>query len=89
MLEVKEVSVAYGVIEALKGISFSVNKGEIVALIGANGAGKTTTLRTISGLLRARKGQIFYKGRDITKLPPYKIVELGLTQVPEGRRVFS
>nr|WP_307401574.1 ABC transporter ATP-binding protein [Desulfofundulus luciae] len=89
MLEVKEVSVAYGVIEALKGISFSVKEGEIVALIGANGAGKTTTLRTISGLLRVQKGQITYKGRDITKLPPYKIVELGLTQVPEGRRVFS
>ncbi|RKO66193.1 ABC transporter ATP-binding protein [Desulfofundulus salinus] len=89
VLEVKEVSVAYGVIEALKGISFSVEEGEIVALIGANGAGKTTTLRTISGLLRAQKGQIFYKGREITKLPPYKIVELGLTQVPEGRRVFS
>ncbi|NHM27288.1 ABC transporter ATP-binding protein [Desulfofundulus sp. TPOSR] len=89
VLEVKEVSVAYGVIEALKGISFSVEEGEIVALIGANGAGKTTTLRTISGLLRAKKGQIFYKGREITKLPPYKIVELGLTQVPEGRRVFS
>ncbi len=89
VLEVKEVSVAYGVIEALKGISFSVEEGEIVALIGANGAGKTTTLRTISGLLRAQKGQITYKGRDITKLPPYKIVELGLTQVPEGRRVFS
>ncbi|MDQ0286430.1 branched-chain amino acid transport system ATP-binding protein [Desulfofundulus luciae] len=89
VLEVKEVSVAYGVIEALKGISFSVKEGEIVALIGANGAGKTTTLRTISGLLRVQKGQITYKGRDITKLPPYKIVELGLTQVPEGRRVFS
>ncbi|AEG16208.1 Phosphonate-transporting ATPase [Desulfofundulus kuznetsovii DSM 6115] len=89
VLEVKEVSVAYGVIEALKGISFSVEEGEIVALIGANGAGKTTTLRTISGLLRAKKGQIFYKGREITKLPPYRIVELGLTQVPEGRRVFS
>lgn len=89
VLEVKEVSVAYGVIEALKGISFSVEEGEIVALIGANGAGKTTTLRTISGLLRAKKGQILFKGRDITKLAPYKIVELGLTQVPEGRRVFS
>nr|WP_207543834.1 ABC transporter ATP-binding protein [Desulfofundulus thermosubterraneus] len=89
MLEVKEVCVAYGVIEALKGISFSVEEGEIVALIGANGAGKTTTLRTISGLLRAKKGQILFKGRDITKLAPYKIVELGLTQVPEGRRVFS
>ncbi|SHI34512.1 ABC transporter ATP-binding protein [Desulfofundulus thermosubterraneus] len=89
VLEVKEVCVAYGVIEALKGISFSVEEGEIVALIGANGAGKTTTLRTISGLLRAKKGQILFKGRDITKLAPYKIVELGLTQVPEGRRVFS
>jgi branched-chain amino acid transport system ATP-binding protein len=89
VLEVKEVSVAYGVIEALRNISFTVGKGEIVALIGANGAGKTTTLRTISGLLRAKKGQIFYKGQDITRLPPYKIVELGLTQVPEGRRVFS
>ncbi|MQL51695.1 ATP-binding cassette domain-containing protein [Desulfofundulus thermobenzoicus] len=89
MLEVKDLCVAYGVIEALKGISFSVEEGEVVSLIGANGAGKSTTLRTISGLLRPKRGQIKYRGKEISKLPPYKVVELGLTQVPEGRRVFS
>ncbi|WP_027718009.1 ABC transporter ATP-binding protein [Desulfovirgula thermocuniculi] len=89
MLEVKEISVAYGVIEALKGISFTVREGEIVALIGANGAGKTTTLRTVSGLLRPRKGQIFYQGQEITRLSPHQIVAMGLTHVPEGRRVFA
>ncbi|OAT79374.1 ABC transporter ATP-binding protein [Desulfotomaculum copahuensis] len=89
MLEVHDLSVAYGVIEALKGISFAVEEGEIVSLIGANGAGKSTTLRTISGLLRAKGGRVAYKGKEIGKLPPYKIVELGVTQVPEGRRVFT
>lgn len=89
VLEVKEISVAYGVIEALKGISFTVREGEIVALIGANGAGKTTTLRTVSGLLRPRKGQIFYQGQEITRLSPHQIVAMGLTHVPEGRRVFA
>ncbi|MBE3587558.1 MAG: ABC transporter ATP-binding protein [Thermoanaerobacteraceae bacterium] len=89
MLEVKDLCVAYGVIEALKGISFTVEEGEVVSLIGANGAGKSTTLRTISGLLRPKRGQIKYRGKEISKLPPHKVVELGLTQVPEGRRVFS
>lgn len=89
MLEVSELCVAYGVIEALKGISFKVEEGEIVSLIGANGAGKSTTLRTISGLLRPKSGRIIFKGREIGKLPPYRIVELGITQVPEGRRVFT
>ena len=82
LLEVNDLHVYYGVIQALKGISFHVEKGEIVALIGANGAGKTTTLHTISGLLRAKQDT------DITKMPGHKIVTLGIAQVPEGRRVF-
>ena len=88
-LEVKDLSVYYGVIQALKGISFSVDKGEIVALIGANGAGKTTTLHTLSGLIKADTGSITYKGNEITKIPNHKIVSLGMAQVPEGRRVFA
>nr|WP_330379528.1 ABC transporter ATP-binding protein [Butyrivibrio sp. AE2032] len=89
MLTVKDLSVYYGVIQALKGISFHVDKGEIVALIGANGAGKTTTLHTLSGLINADKGQIDYKGWDLIKEPGHKIVSLGMAQVPEGRRVFA
>ena len=89
LLEVKNLSVYYGVIQALKGISFHVDKGEIVALIGANGAGKTTTLHTISGLLRPKTGEILYHDRDITKMPGAQIVRLGMAQVPEGRRVFA
>lgn len=89
ILEVKDLSVYYGVIQALKGISFHVDKGEIVALIGANGAGKTTTLHTLSGLLPSAKGEIKYKGEDLTKTKSHKIVSLGMAQVPEGRRVFS
>ena len=89
VLEVKDLSVYYGVIQALKGISFHVDQGEVVALIGANGAGKTTTLHTLSGLIKAQTGEIKYKGKELTKLPGHKIVSLGMAQVPEGRRVFA
>jgi branched-chain amino acid transport system ATP-binding protein len=89
LLDVKDLSVYYGVIQALKGISFHVDKGEVVALIGANGAGKTTTLHTLSGLINADKGDILYKGENLTKIPNHKIVSLGMAQVPEGRRVFA
>lgn len=89
LLEVKDLEVYYGVINALKGISFEVNEGEVVALIGANGAGKTTTLHTITGLLSAKSGSIIYDGNDITKVPPHKIVTMGMAHVPEGRRVFQ
>ena len=89
MLEVRDLEVYYGVIQALKGISFDVNQGEIVTLIGANGAGKTTTLHTVTGLLSARSGHIMYEGTDITKIPGYKLVSMGIAHVPEGRRVFS
>lgn len=89
MLELKDVVVHYGVIEALKGISFEVNQGEIVSLIGANGAGKTTTLNTISGLIRPTKGELLFKGKPITQESTRKIVAAGISQVPEGRRVFS
>ena len=89
LLEVKDLQVFYGVIQALKGISFSVEKGEIVTLIGANGAGKTTTMQSIMGLIPARSGEITYNGQMINKVPTHKIVHLGMTQVPEGRRVFQ
>ncbi|MCR4833281.1 MAG: ABC transporter ATP-binding protein [Butyrivibrio sp.] len=89
LLEVKDLSVYYGVIQALKGISFHVDKGEIVALIGANGAGKTTTLHTLSGLLEPKEGSVKYNGQELTKIAPHKIVKLGMAQVPEGRRVFA
>ena len=89
LLEVKDLQVYYGVINALKGVSFEVNEGEVVALIGANGAGKTTTLHTITGLLQAKSGSIIYDGKDITKVPPHKIVTMGMAHVPEGRRVFQ
>lgn len=89
MLEVKDLHVHYGVIEAIKGISFEVNKGEVIALIGANGAGKTTTLHTVSGLLKPTSGTVTFEGKDITRLPGYKIVSLGMAHVPEGRRVFA
>ena len=88
MLEVKDLEVYYGMIQALKGISFQVNEGEVIALIGANGAGKTTILHTISGLIAPKKGSITFEGQEITKIPAHKIVENGLAQVPEGRRVF-
>ena len=89
MLEVKELQVYYGVIQALKDVSFEVNQGEVIALIGANGAGKTTTLHTLTGLLPAKHGSIIFEGVDITRMPAHKIVEMGIAHVPEGRRVFS
>jgi branched-chain amino acid transport system ATP-binding protein len=88
LLDVKDIHVFYGNIEAVKGLSFRVNRGEIVTLIGANGAGKTTTLRTVSGLLRPREGAIFYEGQRVDLLPAHEIVGLGVAQSPEGRRIF-
>lgn len=89
MLKVENLVVRYGMIEAIRGISFEVNDGEIVTLIGANGAGKTTTMHTISGLLKPASGAILLDGTDITKVPSHKIVQMGLAQVPERRRVFA
>ena len=89
MLKVENLVVKYGMIEAIKGISFEVNDGEIVTLIGSNGAGKTTTMQTISGLLKPTEGSVLLDGVDLTKIPPHKIVPMGLAQVPEGRRVFA
>lgn len=89
MLKVTDLQVYYGVIQAVKGISFEVGEGEIVALIGANGAGKTTTLHTITGLLQAKGGTVEFEGKDITKVPAHSIVSLGIAHVPEGRRVFA
>ena len=89
LLEVKNLQVHYGMIQALKDVSFEINEGEIVALIGANGAGKTTTLHTITGLLEATSGSVIYKDTDITKIPAHKIVSMGMAHVPEGRRVFA
>lgn len=89
MLEIKDLEVYYGMIQAIKGISFNVNEGEVIALIGANGAGKTTTLHTISGLIAPKKGTVTFEGKDITKTPAHKIVSAGMAHVPEGRRVFA
>ena len=89
MLEVKDIQVYYGMIQAIKGVSFQVNQGEVIALIGANGAGKTTTLHTITGLIAPKKGQILFEGQDITHVPAHKIVSMGMAHVPEGRRVFA
>ena len=89
ILEVKDLEVYYGVIQAIKGISFEVNQGEIIALIGANGAGKTTTLQTVTGLISAKAGKIIYDGEDITRIASHKLVGMGMAHVPEGRRVFS
>ena len=89
MLEVKDLEVYYGVIQAIKGVSFHVDKGEVIALIGANGAGKTTILHTITGLLTPKKGSVMFGGKDITKVPAHKIVSMGMAHVPEGRRVFA
>ena len=89
MLQVSDLHVSYGSISALTGISFTIEPGAIVTLIGGNGAGKTTTLRTISGLLRAKAGEISFAGEDITALPPHRIVARGLCHVPEGRMIFS
>jgi branched-chain amino acid transport system ATP-binding protein len=89
VLQVEDLNVYYGAIHALQGISFHVDEGEIVTLIGANGAGKSTTLRTVSGLLRPRTGVVRFKGADITTTPAEQIVRLGISQVPEGRRIFA
>jgi branched-chain amino acid transport system ATP-binding protein len=89
LLEVNDLNVYYGAIHALQGISFHVEKGEIVTLIGANGAGKSTTLNSISGIVRARGGSIKFKGEEITKTPAYDIVKMGVVQVPEGRQIFA
>ncbi len=89
MLRITDLSVAYGAIQALSGITLEVNAGEIVTLVGSNGAGKTTTLRTVSGLLRAKAGKIEFAGEDISALPPHRIVARGLGHVPEGRMVFA
>ena len=89
MLEVKDLEVYYGVIQAIKGISFHVDKGEVIALIGANGAGKTTTLHTVTGLISPKNGHVLFEGKDITKVLAHKIVSMGMAHVPEGRRVFA
>ena len=89
MLQVENLQVFYGVIQAIKGISFEVNQGEIVALIGANGAGKTTILHTVTGLVPAKAGQIQFDGKDLLKTPSHKIVSMGMAHVPEGRRIFQ
>lgn len=89
MLDIKDINVYYGAIHAIKGISLTVNKGEIVTLIGANGAGKSTTLRTISGLLKPKTGNIEFLGKDIAAMPAHQIVKEGISQVPEGRRIFA
>ena len=89
MLEVKDLKVYYGMIEAIKGVSFHVDEGEVIALIGANGAGKTTILHTVSGLLSPKNGSVTFEGVDITKIPGHKIVSMGMAHVPEGRRVFA
>jgi branched-chain amino acid transport system ATP-binding protein len=88
-LEIRDLQVYYGMIQAIKGISLDVNQGEVIALIGANGAGKTTTLHTITGLLKPKAGTITFDGVDIAKIAPHKIVSMGMAHVPEGRRVFA
>lgn len=89
MLEIKDLEVHYGVIKAIKGVSFNVEEGEVIALIGANGAGKTTILHTITGLLKPSAGSVFFNGNDITKTAAHNIVRMGMAHVPEGRRVFA
>ena len=89
MLKVENLEVAYGMIKAIKGVSFEVNEGEVIALIGANGAGKTTILHTVTGLLSPQAGSIVFEGVELTKIPAHKIVGMGMAHVPEGRRVFQ
>jgi len=89
MLEIKNLQVFYGVIQAIKDVSFQVNEGEVIALIGANGAGKTTILHTITGLIPAKTGEVIFEGQDLLKIPAHQIVSLGMAHVPEGRHVFS
>ena len=89
MLKITDLEVYYGVIQAIKGISFEVKEGEVIALIGANGAGKTTILHTVTGLIAPKAGRIEFEGTDITKTPAHKIVSMGMAHVPEGRRVFA
>ena len=89
MLHIEDIQVYYGAINAVKGISFDVEQGEIIALIGANGAGKTTILHTITGLVQAKSGKIVFNDTDITKTPAHKIVTMGMAHVPEGRRIFQ
>lgn len=89
MLTVKDLNVYYGVIHAIKDVSFEVEEGEIIALLGANGAGKTTILHTVTGLLQAKSGSIEFEGQDLRKIPAHKIVSMGMAHVPEGRRIFS
>ena len=89
MLEIKDLEVYYGLIQAIKGVSFEVNEGEVIALIGANGAGKTTILHTITGLLTPKAGSVLFEVKDITKTPAHKIVSMGMAHVPEGRRIFA
>ncbi|BCJ96268.1 ABC transporter ATP-binding protein [Anaerocolumna cellulosilytica] len=89
MLKIENLEVYYGIIQAIKGISFEVKEGEVIALIGANGAGKTTILHTITGLLNAKSGSVIFEGQDLTKIPAHKIVGMGMAHVPEGRRIFA
>ena len=89
MLEIKNLQVYYGVIQAIKDVSFKVNEGEVIALIGANGAGKTTILHTITGLLPAKNGEVVFEGLDLLKIPAHEIISHGIAHVPEGRQVFS
>ncbi len=89
MLKIENLEVSYGMIKAIKGVSFEVNEGEVIALIGANGAGKTTILHTITGLIQAQAGRILFEGEDLTKTPAHKIVKMGMAHVPEGRRIFG
>ena len=89
MLKVENLEVYYGFINAIKKVSFEVNEGEVIALIGANGAGKTTILHTITGLVTPKSGSIIFEGKDLTKVPAHKILSMGMAHVPEGRRIFQ